>query len=267
MAEIGTKVYLGDVEILASGLALGDNNVQINSIKEFNTFTTQSLLFWYDSTYLATTSSWTPRIGTEGGFTATLGSYTTETVGLDANYGGVYNVTSASYINFNKTGSATQFYTGDYTAIIIGRQSGSASVQHGRLLSSQLNWLLGTYDQNPEYQSAYYFTPTTGFVILSSSIYDNNWRFYAGTRSGTTASFYQDGLFITSSYSATGNSNVFFPLSVNNGLYQNGGAFGIAERTNCQVGDVLFYSRALSDGEINEMYYILSQRYGINQQY
>ena len=262
MAEVGTKMYLGDTEIYASGLALGDMNVQLNSIKQFDSFTTQSLLFWYDSSYLATTSSWIPRIGTEGGNTATIGSRTALPT-INSDYGGVYSVTTASYINFNKTGSNSQFYTGDYTAIIIGRQSGSAAIEHGRLLNTQTQWFLGTYGAAPEYQSTYY--ANNQFIIQSSSIYDNDWRFYVGTRSGTTASYYQNGYFVTSSFSATGDSDMFFPLTINDGIYQNGGAFGTAERTNCEIGDVLFYSRALTDSEIYEAYYVLSQRYRFNQ--
>jgi hypothetical protein len=261
MAEVGTKMYLGDTEIYASGLALGDMNVQLNSIKQFDSFTTQSLLFWYDSSFGATTSSWIPRIGSAGGNTATIGSRTALPT-INPDYGGVYTVTSASYINFNKTGSASQFYTGDYTAIIIGRQSGSADIQHGRLLNSQTNWFLGTYEQSPEYQSSYY--ANSKFIIQSSSIYDNDWRFYVGTRNGTTGSYYQNGYFVTSSFSITGNSDIFFPLTINDGAYQNG-TFGTGERTNCEIGDVLFYSRALTDAEIYEAYYVLSQRYRFNQ--
>ena len=266
MAEVGTKMYLGDTEIYASGLALGDMNVQLNSIKQFDSFTTQSLLFWYDSSFGATTSSWIPRIGTQGGNTATIGSRTALPT-INPDYGGVYTVTTASYINFNTTGSISQFNAGDYTVIAIGRQSGSADIPHGRLLNSQANWLLGTYGGDggagtTEYQSAYY--ASVQFIIQSSSIYDNDWRFYVGTRNGTTASYYQNGYFVTSSIVGTTPSNLFFPLSVNDGIFQNG-TLGTSERTNCEIGDVLFYSRALTDAEIYEAFYVLSQRYRFNQ--
>lgn len=264
MAELATKVYLGDIDVTNTGLYLGDQLVVMNPFEDTGTnIPTSSLVFWLDPSTLTTGSSvWNSNYGL-----AFSGSFTGQTpVKKPSDY--VVNFTTSSAMRFG--GNASLDYTGqDFTLFIVNRYSGSATDRHGRLLDAVLNnWLAPTYGGDggsgpTEYWATYYNAST--FIIQSGSIYDTQWRMSTIVRDKTNLS---SSFYINAALAASGSNNAttngFNGLSINNGLFADGTINpGSAEVTQADVGDIILYNRVLNQSEITTIYNTLKARYGL----
>lgn len=260
MPEYSTQAYLGSTPLPYGSLILNDKVAVINPI-EGATLPTQSLLGWLDASTYTSTDSWYAR---QGNATASLSGSTPPLWKSD--FGGIFSYTTASVsaITSSVNLPLNILTSSNYTIFVVGRQSGSSTDYHGRMLSCQnSNWLLGTYGGGgaagpTEYNNAFwsYSNVTGSFTIQSGSIYDTQWRVHTAKKSSTTASYYLNATYITASLN---NSNIDGPDSL--GLNRNFGPFN--ELNQMDIGDIVVYNRALSDSEITEVYNIISKRYGL----
>jgi len=260
MPEAGTQLYLGSTEINAAGLYFSDKLVSINpfSTPAAATIPTNGLQMLLDPTsYSGSGSKW---LSTYGNAT---GSFT-----------GSYIYSGSTFFNMN-TGSVCEFNTTaslDYSAqpntfFVVGRSSGSATDQHGRLISAKANnWLVGTYGGGggagaTEYQRAYDPGGASGFFDTS---YDTQWRVYTGIwQNSASASLYVNGAFVTTLLNPPSARVGFNGFSINNGGSQTGTAGGFSENTQADYGDIILYNRVLSDAEITTVYDVIKGKYGL----
>jgi hypothetical protein len=259
MAEVGTQVYLGGVEIVSNALLLGNDNILINSFDSTPappappaTIPQAGLQFWLDpTTYTTSGSKWLAKQGNAtGSFT---GSYI---------YSGstFFNMNTASLCNFNTTSSLNYgFLAQPNTLFVVGRSSGSVDDRHGRLIGGNNNWLMGTYGGGPgagsPLQRAYY----DGTFVISDTPYDTLWRVYTAVwQNSSSASFFVNGQWVAESTAA--GQYAFDNFSINNGAYQGAGG---AEATAADYGDIILYDRVLTKAEITEVYDAIKSKYGL----
>jgi len=266
MAYLGTQIYLGDSLIEAKGLYLGEFEALINPTSSLDTIPTASLVFWLDGTNFTTGSStWISNNGL-----AFSGSFTGATpVQKRADNGGVVNFTTSSAMLIGGD-TSLNYSSSNFTLFVATRYSGSSTDRHGRLLDATLNnWLAPTYGGDPvfagntEYSSTYYNAST--FIIQSGSIYDTEWRISTIVRDipNLSSSFYVNGV-LAASGANNATTNGFIGLSINNGIYSNGTTNpGSGEVTQADVGDLILYNSVLDQSQINDVYSVLKQRYGL----
>ena len=261
MPEAGTLAYLGSTPLNYGTFIIEDKPVTLNPTPD-EFLPTASLSGWLSAATYTSTDSWYSR---QGNATASLSGSVPPSWKSD--FGGIFNYTTAS--NSTITGpipDVINTLTGsNYTIFVIGRQSGSASDYHGRMLSAGLsNWLLGTYGGGgaagtAEFNNAFWPWRGTsgGFTIQSGSIYDTEWRVHTALKNSTTASYYLNGQFIAQTTGISATSDGPQDLGVN----KNFGTFN--ELNQMDIGDIVVYNRALSPSEIETVYSVISPRFGL----
>jgi hypothetical protein len=245
-------IFLGNQEIgLASLGSLPVANIQQVPPAQLPS---QGLQFWLDPTvYTGSGSKWLSKVGNAtGSFT---GSYI---------YSGstFFNMNVSSVCEFNTT-SSLNYLAQPNTLFVVGRSSGSAADQHGRLISGKFNnWLMGTYGGSPgagltESQRAYY----DGVFVILDTPFDNQWRVYTAVwQNSSSASFFVNGQWVAESTAAS--QYGFDGFSINNGTFQDG-VDGGAENTQADYGDIILYNRVLNKSEITEVYNVIKDKYGL----
>jgi hypothetical protein len=261
MAYLGTQVYLGDTLIQAKGLYLGQFEALINPTSSVE-LPTNGLAAWFNASTYPNSGSWNAYIGNG---TASLAGSTLPA--WKADFGGIFNYTTASDSTITGPGpnSINTLTASNYTIFVVGRQSGSASDYHGRMLSAgKSNWLLGTYGGGgaagaTEYNNALWpwRLSSGGFTILSGSIYDTEWRVHTALKNSTTASYYLNGEFIAE----TTGINPPFDGPDDLGVNKNFGPFN--EFNQMDIGDILVYTSSLNSTEIKAVYDVIGVRYGL----
>jgi hypothetical protein len=245
------QLFLGDKQIAES--YLGDKFTELNYTPP--PIPTEGLQFWLDPTsYSGSGSKW---LSTYGNAT---GSFTGSYIYSGSTF---FNMNTGSVCEFNTT-SSLNYLAQPNTLFVVGRSSGSASDQHGRLLSGGPgnNWLMGTFGGgggagNIETQRAYY----DGVFVINDTAYDTEWRVYTAIwQNSTSGSFFVNGVKVAESTSATQYS--FNGFSINNGDYQ-GGTAGGQENTQADYGDIILYNRVLSSTEIAQVYGAIKNKYGL----
>jgi hypothetical protein len=265
MAYLGTQIYLGDALIEAKGLYLGQFEALINPTSSAE-IPTNGLAAWFNPSTYPNSGSWNAYIGNA---TGSLSGTILPT--WNSSNGGVFNFTTESKaLFFSNTPSEFNLTSSlNYTIFVVGRQSGSASDFHGRMLVSpsasaagNSNWLLGTYGGGgtagaTEYNNNYfpYRVLVGNFVINSGSIYDTNWRIHTALVNSTTASYYLNGNFVTSSFS--------HPFSGPRDLSLNITYTGLNESNAMEIGDILVYTSSLTSTQIKDVYDVIGVRYGL----
>ena len=261
MAEVGTQVYLGSVEIVSNALLLGNDNILINSFDSTPappappaTIPQAGLQFWLDpTTYTTSGSKWLAKQGNA------TGSFTGNYIYSGSTF---FNMNTASVCAFNTT-SSLNYGTQPNTLFVVGRSSGSATDQHGRLIAGGNNWLMGTYGGgggagSTESQRAYY----DGQFVINDTPYDTQWRVYTAVwQNASSASFFVNGQWVAES--TAGGQYGFNGFAINNGLYQTGTAGGYGENTQADYGDIILYDRVLTKTEITEVYDAIKSKYGL----
>ena len=254
MSILGTQTYLGNTQLVANAYFLGDKQV---IVKEADTAApapapmppTGGLKFWFDGSAWSGTGNW---LASYGDATASLFGVTK----LSEN-GGVLDFQSSSILEVTESGVRPNYST-DYstTVVLVARNSGSAALQHGRILNGVANnWLFGNYqDTRP---GAWY---NGNFVYNTQTSEDENWRIMAGVQySQPSASAFINNVRVGGVSSANG----YGPngLAINKGDYINGTNPNTGEYTYVIVGQILFYDKALSDSELTEIYNLFSGSY------
>ena len=252
-------IFLGNKEIgLASLGSLPVADIQQLPIQ----IPSASLSAWFNAATYTLSGSWLAR---QGNATASLAGSVPPSWKSD--FGGIFSYTTAS--NSTLTGplpDVINTLTGsNYTIFVVGRQSGSASDYHGRMLSAgQANWLLGTYGGGggagaTEFNNTFWPWKgvSGGFTIQSGSIFDTQWRVHTALKNSTIASYYLNGKFIAET---TGiDPAVDGPEDL--GVNKNFLAFN--EFNQMDIGDIVVYNRALSPSEIETVYNVISFRFGL----
>jgi hypothetical protein len=267
MAYLGTQIYLGDVLIEAKGLYLGEFEALLNPTSSGDIIT-NGLAAWFNASTYPNSGSWNAYVGNA---TGSLSGTILPT--WNSSNGGVFNFTTASKALFlsNTTSEFNLTSSLNYTIFVVGRQSGSASDFHGRMLVSPTgsngspnnnNWLLGTYGGGgtggaTKYNNALFpYNGLTGdFVITSGSIYDTDWRIHTELVNSNTAYYYLNGNFVTSSNSS--------PFTGPKDLSLNITYTFLNESNAMEIGDILVYTSSLSSIEIKAVSDIIGARYGL----
>jgi hypothetical protein len=250
MEAVGTRVYLGNTEINATGLYFSDNLVAINPYipPPPPPIPINGLEMWLDPTnYAGSGSLWLSYYGNGTG--SFSGSYT---------YSGsnFFNYPQATKVNFTNASGDMNYSTIQNTIFVVGRASGSGAISTvGRLLTAKgNNWLLGTYSAGGNnYMRAYDPGGVAGFF---DTPFDNDWRVYTGIwQNSTSASFYVNGAFVTTLTDPGYGGRV----GPNTPCINDSGA----EAGQGDLGDVIIYNKVLSDAEITEVYDAIKGKYGL----
>lgn len=162
--------------------------------------------------------------------------------------GGVWTFNgSNSYISIPTNISAT-----NYTVIASARYDGGAA-RRRTISSSGTNWLMGHYFSK---SLAYYVSDAGGWIQASggTGTFDTSWRIYAGTKSSTTFQLYANNVLGLTGTAANGTGP--------NGILLGGDTI-YNEMSNCQVGFLLVYNRALSTTEMTQVYDAFRGRYNL----
>jgi hypothetical protein len=250
------QLFLGDKPILES--YLGDKFTEYNISSSLPaapiTIPQAGLQFWLDPTsYSGSGSKW---LSTYGNAT---GSFTGSYIYSGSTF---FNMNTTSVCQFNTTASL-DYGAQPNTLFAVGRSSGSATDQHGRLLAGQNNWLMGTYGGGGgagvnESQRAYY----DGQFVINDTPYDTQWRVYTAVwQNSASASFFVNGVKVAESTTPTNYG--FNNFSINNGAFQTGTAGGFGENTQADYGDIILYSRVLTSTEIAQVYDVIKSKYGL----
>lgn len=278
MGILGTQIYIGDLEVKDSSIFIGDTLSSINPTFTPDAIPTNGLVFHLDANdYVSGSTTWLSSAGSKP-ITGSIATNTYMPV-VTNNAGKTITLIPSQSINIEPR-SELDYSTSEYTLFLVARYSGSlGSGKYKRILVSGAspinsainNYLLGTY--NGATSAAY--TTTSGFIINSGS-FDNQWRLYTLSATGSVNTplnnstadlkYYQNGNFITSS-AATGSVVAKwgpYGLGINTGSYQDGPTnSGAYENSNCEIGEILLYDRILTDGEVNIVYEVIKNRYGI----
>lgn len=262
MAEVSNRIFLGSTEVIGF---YDDKVIGINSYELIQDLPSQGLQFWLDSTTFTTGSStWVSNGGLQFS-----GSFTGATpVQKRTDNDGIVNFTTSSAMKIG--GNTSLNYTAsNYTLFVVNRYTGSSADYHGRLLDGDTNnWLAPTYGGGggggaTEYHSAYF--NGSSFIIQSGSIYDTEWRISTVVRDipNLSSSFYVNGV-LAASGANNATTNGFNGLSINNGQSGNGTVNpGTGEVTQADVGDIVLYNTVLNQSQIDIVYNILKNRYGL----
>jgi hypothetical protein len=162
--------------------------------------------------------------------------------------GGVWTFNgSNNYISVPVNISAT-----NYTVIASARYDGGANRRRS-ISSGGTNWLMGHYASKP---LAYYVSDSGGWIQVSggTGTFDTNWRIYAGTKSSTTFQLYSNNVLGLSGTAANGTGP--------NGIVLGGDTI-YSEFSNCQIGFLLVYNRALTATEMTQVYDTFKGRYSL----
>lgn len=249
---IGTQTYLGDIQLVENAYFLGDKQVVV---KEYQPLApeplppTDGLKFWFNGADWSGTGNW---LASYGNATASLFGVTKLTEN-----GGVLDFQSSSILEVTESGVRPD-YSADYstTVVLIAKNSGSAALEHGRILNGVANnWLFGNYQNDKP--GAWY---NGNFVYNVGTTEDNDWRIMAGVQySQPSASMfinneYKGGVSAANGYGPDG-------LAINTGQYINGTNPNSGEYTYVIVGEILFYDKSLSDSELTQLYNFFSGSY------
>ena len=187
--------------------------------------------------------------------------WTSETAGTEAdasgngNNGAITGMNRASATTPGRLGQALSFDgTDDYVTV--------ASMSHN-IGTGDFTWAAWVYpralNQYGSIMDVGNFSPNMsvhaasnqwgaywgGDLPSGNTLSTNNWYHLVMRRSGTTLSFYQDGVVTPTSYTVgTSMANGLFDI----GLNGSGGHY-----CNCKIDDVRFYNRALSADEIKKL--------------
>jgi hypothetical protein len=105
------------------------------------------------------------------------------------------------------------------------------------------------------YSCGNFLTTTGGY--LNNSVDLNTWQHFAVTHSGTTATFYKNGVSIGSS------TNIFGATNISN-MSGNIGNSELSDRAfDGKIASVRVYNRALSATEVSQLYTSTKSRYGL----
>jgi hypothetical protein len=246
MPEIGTKVYLGNTEINATGLYLSNDLVSINSFvpgPPQQSYVTNGLILYMDSTvadsYPGTGTNW---------YNLVAGYNYTGSLAAGASYVAPYLQTQAttnSYINV----TTSSWYSLPYTIMCASRYTTTAS--NGRMLSSNNNWLLGHWNNS---NSNYYAEGT--IYGIPGGANNTDWNIYAGTgdQSTDTYSYFLNGSIVVSGSSAGSGG----PVGLNFGSQNLNTEFGQG-----QACFIMVYNRILSEAEVLQNYNALKSEVGL----
>lgn len=133
--------------------------------------------------------------------------------------------------------------TSDYTLFVVARMRGGANqrIVSGLSNNALFGWHGGTEDD-------FY---SEGWVLNSATAATTNLKSYAFRRSGTTSGIWSSGTLLTANTAAGQGLN---------GLTTNG-YLGASEFSNAEIYEVIVYSRALSDGEIQQVDRYLREKF------
>ncbi len=137
-------------------------------------------------------------------------------------------------------------YSYPNTLFIVARYTGS-TLRERILTGTTGNWLFGWWQGSAD---AWY----PEYWIGNMSPADTNWRMYGADQDAGNQRFYRSNQLIGSS----NNSYVQAPQGLTLGSW---GGFG--EWSACEVAEVIYYNRVLSDSERASVFMYLSQRYGL----
>ena len=162
--------------------------------------------------------------------------------------GGTFTFTTSQYMQTATYGGNLNRQYLDYTVIYAARIN-STTVNRTRVLASPANnWALGFWDG---YYDSYY----ANSWVYQPSTRDTNWRIFSATRnhSADLDNLYSNGVpLVTDSNSGT---RGFIGLGVNKNLYNH--------TSDCEVGILLVYDRALTSYEVIQVYNTYKTRYGL----
>lgn len=244
------QAYLGGTQLFVDNSFLGATPVQLEGPLYIPpTFSvTGGLDVWIDAQQWSGTGNLNARVGN---YTASLQNVTRDTVN-----GGIMSFQSSSILEISASGGGSINYNAfvSYSVVLIGRNSGSAALQHGRMLNSSIvNWLFGSYNENSE-------TWYNGVFVYNSGVEDNQWRIYTGIQhSASSGSFYVNGSYKGGSTTPT--QYGFNGLAINKGKFIGDGNPASGEYTYCDIGQILLYNRPLTQTEIGNIYTYFSGSY------
>jgi hypothetical protein len=247
------QLFLGATPILES--YLGDKFTEYNissSAPVLPSPTTTNLDMWFDGSTYSGTGNW---LSTVNNVTASLFGVTKATTN-----GGVLNFQSSSILEVTQSGIQPNYSTigaGGQTIIVVTQASGSAALAHGRLINDNDNWLFGTYG-NASQNGWYNFG---GFVVNGGGAQDYKWKIYAGVAYSSTSS----SMFVNNSY--VGGQGALVGgrgpngIMINKGAYITSGNPASGEYTYTTLGQLMFYSRALTTAELDTIFNYFSGSY------
>ena len=248
------QLFLGDKLITES--YLGDKLIEYNISSSVPTVipspTTTNLDFWFDGSTYSGTGNW---LSSFGNATASL----TRVTKLAAN-GGTLDFQSSSILEVTASGVAPNYATipgAGFSIIAIAKGSGSLSEKHDRLINGiGNNWLFGTY-KNGSVNGWY----NNNFVVNGGGNQDFKYKIYAGVNyTNASASMFVNGSRVGGS--TTGGQYGPNGIAINKGQYIADNVSPVTgEYTYSIVGQLMVYSRALTDAELSVIFNYFSGSY------
>lgn len=234
------EAFLGTNKLFFGDLRLGQSIVAIDGTQ--NPFpVTGGLDMWVDARLWSGV----------GNLNASVGNYTASLINATKTNinEGVITLQSSSILEISGSGGAAINYTSfaSYSVVLIGKNSGSDALQHGRMLNSTTNWFMGTHAETVDDWFA-----VSNWVYDGSTPDDQLWRVYTGVQhTASSASFYVNNVYKGGTTAAVAGFN---GLMINKGqsITQNVTASG--EYTYCEIGQILVYNRPLTQTEIGQIY-------------
>jgi len=144
----------------------------------------------------------------------------------------------------------------EYSILSVARYTGGDSE---RVISSATrNWLFGFHGNLTERWHA------EGWIQATGDNNDTDWHVHAGHMNDDPdpkASFWRNGLQLTGNNTGSGNGNHMI------GQLGLGGFRDNNEESNCEIAEVLIYSRVLTEAELNQIGRYLADKYGVASSY